>query len=84
MSASQLLKELVSGDLNLAQDAAEQPRANHFAGVNRNNSFPAIVVAQEMMAPSHTNECKSHPLKRHQQLSARYRWIAAHASTATR
>jgi len=45
MGASELLKELVSGDLNLAQDAAEQPRANHFAGVNRKNSFPAIVVA---------------------------------------
>jgi hypothetical protein len=84
MGASELLKELVSGDLNLAQDAAEQPRANHFAGVNRNNSFPAIVVAQEMMAPPHTNECKSHPLKHQQQQSARDRWIAAHASTATR
>jgi len=65
MGASELLKELVSGDLNLAQDAAEQPRANNFAGVNR-------------------NKCKSHPLKHHQQLFARDRWIAAHASTATR
>jgi hypothetical protein len=42
--ASELLKQLVPGDLNLAQDAVELPRANHFAGVDWNDSFSAIAV----------------------------------------
>jgi hypothetical protein len=44
MRTSELLKQLVPGDLNLAQDAVEQPRANHFAGVNWNDSLSAIAV----------------------------------------
>jgi hypothetical protein len=44
MRASEVLKELVPGYPNLAQDAVEQPRANHFAGVNWNDSLSAIAV----------------------------------------
>jgi hypothetical protein len=42
--ASELLKQLVPGDLNLAQDAVEQPRNNYFAGVNWNHGFSAIAM----------------------------------------
>jgi len=68
--ASEVLKELVPGDLNLAQDAVEQPRANHFAGVNRNDGFSSIAMPQEMVAPPHTDLFKSHPLQSQQKLFA--------------
>ena len=68
--ASELLKQLVPGDLNLAQDAVEQPRANHFAGVNRNDGFSSIAMPQEMVAPPHTDLFKSHPLQSQQKLFA--------------
>ena len=60
--ASEMLKELFPGDLYLAQDAVEQPRANYFAGVNRNHGFSAIAVPQEMVAPPHTAHASTQTL----------------------
>ena len=42
--ASELLKQLVPGDLNLAQDVVKHPMTNYFAGVNWNHGFPAIAM----------------------------------------
>jgi hypothetical protein len=44
MRVSEELKEVVPGYLNLPQDAVEQPRANHFARVNWNDSLSVIAV----------------------------------------
>lgn len=68
--ASELLKKFVPGDLNLTQDAVEQPRANHFARVNRNDGFSSIAMPQEMVAAPHTDLFKSHPLQSQQKLFA--------------
>lgn len=66
--ASELLKQLVPGDLNLAQDAVEQSRTNYFAGVNWNHGFSSIAMPQEMVAPPHTDLFKFHPLQSQQKL----------------
>ena len=78
------LLELITSELRLPKNRAQQARPNGFARVNRDKGAASIRVPNKVMATFDPRGFETQQMQSIEELLARERRLLAHASTQTR
>ena len=81
---SEEFREALDRDLAIPQDLVEETGADSLAGVDGDDGATTVLVAKEMVAPSHAENAESGLRERRLEFTSRDARSTAHAAMVTR